>query len=413
MVVMESPARYRWVALGLAFVGNFSNGLAGQAVAPLAPLFQPELGLSKAEVGFFASAAYVGSWGVLLAGGSLTDRIGVRVVVALGQILGGIAMLSMATVGSFLQAVAVMVAVGLGKGVVAPGVTKAIVDWFPPTSRATVMGLKQTAVPAAGVVTGLTLPALALALGWRGAIAITGVLIFVGGIVTLVLYRDARPPGRRAGGTVGMRAGLGAMVRNRHIWTLGAIATLFSTTQLALLAHLPLYLKEVALVPLLPDEGSRVVAAGGYLALAQTGGVFARIMWGLVSDRLFHGRRLLVLSMVGALSAIMAPVVGYLGQGQPLWLWAIVALLCGASIVGWNGLYQALIAETAGRRLAATGVAFSMTMSEAGLVGGPPLFGFIVDLTGSYPTAWLFLGCLSALASLMAAASARQEKQLE
>src|SRR5450756_2900025 len=69
--------------LGVAFIVQFSNALATQGLAPLAPLFQPELGLSKSEVGLFSSIIYAGSWGVLIVAGSLCDRFGLRRLLSL------------------------------------------------------------------------------------------------------------------------------------------------------------------------------------------------------------------------------------------------------------------------------------------------------------------------------------------
>src|SRR5512146_1802509 len=128
---MEIISRYRWAILGLAFVSQFTGTLAAQSVPPLAPIFQSELGLSKLEIGFFASASFMGFWVVLLGAGYLTERFGVRKIMSMGQVVAGCVMLTMAFAGSFLQAVFVMFVVGLCRGMVHPGASKAIMDWFP------------------------------------------------------------------------------------------------------------------------------------------------------------------------------------------------------------------------------------------------------------------------------------------
>ena len=409
MAISDSVSRYRWVVLGLAFTGQMNNALASLAVAPLAPLFQPELGLTKAEVGFFSSAAYAGAWGILLVAGSMTDRVGVRTMMSAGQVATGLLMLAMGSVVSFAQAAAVMFAAGMGRGAVAPGVTKAILDWFPPKGRATAMGLKQAGVPVAGVLTASTLPAIGLVLGWRTAIALVGLLIVAGGALTASLYREAPNLPHTVARGYSPRSGLGEVLRNRALWVLSAVAVLFVTTQLALISYLALYLNDVVLPAAVPDEAARIVAAGGYLALCQTGGVFGRIFWSVVSDRLFQGRRLVVLSIIGSLAAVISVVVGYLAPGCPLWVLAAIVFAYGATAVGWNGLYQALIVETAGRRNAGTGVGLSMTLSQFGTVGGPLLFGFVVDTSGTYQTAWLLLACLSATGTLVSVLGARRE----
>ncbi|MHB8993133.1 MAG: MFS transporter [Chloroflexota bacterium] len=392
---MEIASRFRWTILGLAFVSQLTTTLAAQVVPPLAPLFQAELGLSKVEIGVFSSAAFAGSWGVLLVAGYLTERFGVRRMMSVGQTVAGAVMMTMALVGSFLQAVAVMFVVGLCRGMVHPGASKAIMDWFPARERATAMGVKQTGYPVAGILMAATLPALALALGWRYAIALMGFLIMAGGIGTAILYRDPASEGPVVKSRVSMRDGVGQLIRNPKLWVLAATALFLVTAQLALVAYLALYMSDVVLLSLLPDEGARIIAAGGFLALLQAGGVVGRVSWGMVSDRLFPERRMSLMATIGAVAGLMALVMGYLSSGLPLWLLAVAVFVYGGTALGWNGLYHALIVETAGQKHAAMGVGLCMTLTQAGTVGGPPLFGLVVDLTGSYQTAWLCLSCLS------------------
>lgn len=394
--------RYRWVILGLSFVAQLSNALSALAVAPLAPIFQPELGLSKTEVGFFASAAFAGATSVLLMSGTVTDRWGVRKMMSLGQVATGVLVLSMSMVTSFLHAVVVMFAAGLGRGAAAPGVTKSLVDWFPPTARGTAVGISQAAVPAAGILTASTLPALALAVGWRGAIGLVGVAILAGGVATAILYRRApweEAPTRKGGG----RSSFGAVMANRRMWLLGGVGPLFGAVQFSLNSYLALFFSEVVLVSMVPEMGPRVVAAGVFLALSHTGGIFSRVFWGMVSDRAFRGRRMAVLAVVGGLSALMSLVLAFLGPGHPAWLLAAIAFASGASVLGWQGLYMAVAAETAGPKNAGTGAGFCMTWTGFGLVAGPPLFGLVLDLTGSYQSAWLMLAGFAAVATLCTA----------
>ncbi len=122
---------YQWIVLALTFVAQTSNAITALAVAPLATIFQPELGLTKAEVGFFSSAAFAGSLSVLLVTGSLTDRFGVRKMMTVGQLVSGGFVLAMSAVVSFPQAVLVMLSAGLGRGATAPGITKAVIDQQP------------------------------------------------------------------------------------------------------------------------------------------------------------------------------------------------------------------------------------------------------------------------------------------
>ena len=268
---LATRMNYPWIALLLVFMGQLSAALANSVVAPLAPLFQPELGITKTQVGFFASAGYAGTWGVLLVAGSLADRYGVRAMVSIGQFLFGAFLLCMALTSDFTQALVVMLAVGVGRGIAVPSLSKGVADWFPIEQRGTAMGIKQTGVPVGGVITALTLPALGLAFGWRLAVAGVGIWILAAAIVTAVFYRDIPQPRGRSVPRPSARAGLSAVVRVRKIWFLSVVAICFLIAQTAMNAYLALFLGGVVLVDAFPDTASRVVAAGGFLAISQVG----------------------------------------------------------------------------------------------------------------------------------------------
>lgn len=408
---MDTVSRYRWVILTLTFVGQSSNALAGQAIAPLAPLFQPELGLTKSEVGFFSVAVYIGAWCVLLVSGLATDRLGVRRMVCLGQLVTGVLLVTMALVGSFFQALLVMFLAGMGRGLTAPGLSKAIMDWFPPNARGTAMGIKQTSVPIGGIITASTLPALGLAFGWRIAIAFAGVVIIANALVNAALYRDPSSPSQSSVRRPDMRVGLGEVIRSRPLWVVSLVAGVFSMVQVALQTYLALYFSEVVLVDSVPDEATRIVMAGGYLAFCQVGGVVARVFWGVISDRFFRNWRMAVLAIIGIVATLVSLPMALCGAGSPLWLMTAIVFVYGATVIGWGGLYLAMAVETAGKRHAGTGVGFSMTVMQFGNVAGAPAFGLIVDATGSYQPAWLFLGGLTALGTLLAVSTLGDRKR--
>jgi MFS transporter, ACS family, hexuronate transporter len=411
-VVKVALPRYRWVILIVTCVAQLSNGLAAQVVAPLAPIFQPELGISKVEIGFFSSAAFAGAWATLLIGGSLTDRFGIRRIMSLGQMVTGLFILLMSSAGSFVQAVSVMFIAGLGRGATAPGVTKGIVDWLPPRARATGLGLNQAMVPLAGILAALVLPGLALSIGWRSAIAAIGFAILAGGMTTVLLYRDSHAVASSRSSAAGPRPSVREVLKNRRLWLVALMGPLFGTIMLATITYLALFFKEVVLVSTFEDEPSRIVAAGGFLAAFQAGGMFARVAWGLVSDRLFCGQRMPVMAIIGVLSGVMALVLANLQEGLPVWLLTVIVLVCGAAAVGWGGLYLTAAAEASGPASAGTAVGFCMTLMQVGNIGGPPTFGLILDLTGSYRLAWLFLLVPSLLVAGLAMVMARTEKRL-
>src|SRR5262245_20777706 len=132
--------------------------------------------------------------------------------------------------------------------------------------------------------------------------------------------------------------------------------------------------------------------------MAQVGGTIGRLGWGVISDRVFDGRRRPGMGVNAVLGAsaylVFASGVALHGPGA-----VVTAVVAGRRAFGWVGLYLALAAEVGGPRYAGllTGVAVSFAWS--GVLVGPPLFGLMLQATGAYRRPWLLL----ALTSLAAA----------
>jgi sugar phosphate permease len=347
-----------------------------------------------------------------LVAGTLTDRHGVRGMMSIGQVMFGLVLLAMVFTTTFAQALTVMLLMGVGRGVVLPSLSKGVSDWFPPNQRGTAMGVKQTGMPVGGLIASITLPAVGLAFGWRVAIAGVGIWILASAALTSILYRDAPVAGGKPARRAGMLAGISTVVRIRILWTLSLVSILYLITQTALMAHLALFLGEKVLVEAFPDTASRVVAAGAFLGISQAGSSFGRIFWGVVSDRVAKGRRIPVMAGIGILTALCSLATATLSISTPLWVVAFVVFAYGANALGWNGLFQALLTERVDRKYAATGVGFGMTLAQAGTVFGPPLFGFVVDTSGSYPVAWVFLSAMCFLGVVLCLFHVAEEKQV-
>ena len=111
--------------------------------------------------------------------------------------------------------------------------------------------------------------------------------------------------------------------------------------------------------------------------------------------------------MVVATGALLGLVL--LPSGTPAPVLATVILLYGASGLAPSGLYYTLATEQAGRDTQGLGAGLASTFLQLGGTATPPVFGALVDATGSYTAAWglLLLGLLGALGLLGPARSVR------
>ena len=75
--------------LALVTLAHALGALSVLSVAPLAPFLLESLQLTRAQVGLFVPAVYLGGVLMALPAGWLTDRLGVRATLALGQLVIG------------------------------------------------------------------------------------------------------------------------------------------------------------------------------------------------------------------------------------------------------------------------------------------------------------------------------------
>jgi cyanate permease len=151
------------------------------------------------------------------------------------------------------------------------------------------------------------------------------------------------------------------------------------------------------LVPLFAEEtlGLSPIAGGIAVALVALVAVVGRIVWSRYAEQ--SGAYRGSLFAMAGLSLIAAGLFFASGQIVVWLLWpAAIAIALGSS--SWNSVGMLAVMVEAG--VAATGRASGVVLFGflTGLGLGPPLFGAIVDSTGSYDLMWL----LSAAAAAMA-----------
>ncbi len=372
----------------LSLLVQTSVSFPNSSFSPLAPFLQGDLALSREQFGWLATAFYGAGVVTMLPAGTLADRFGVRPTFGLGLLIAGLGALVIAAGGDLAVVLAGAALCGVGNGIGLPPTTRAIMNWFPQRTRGIAMSIKQTGVALAGALMAWSLPTIALGWGRGGALAIVGALVLLSGLIAYGLYRD--PPGE-VGTTVQRGSpGFGAVLRHPPLVLLGLVGLFYGLVQLSLINFLVLYLKEYL--------GYAVVVAGLLLGWSQLAGAAGRVLWGAASDALFGGRRRLVLSLIGLLTALSTGALSLLSTEAPLPLVALIVVAIGLSAIGWNGVHMTFVAEIAGRQLSATAAALSLTLTYVGIMIGPPVFGRIVDTTGSYPDALRLLAALALVA---------------
>lgn len=375
-----------WRMLGLAVLAQMAVSIIIQGVPTLAPFLQADLGLTRAQVGLFNSALMAGSLLAMFGAGWVVDVKGERVALIGGNLVVGFFCLCVLGTHGFPAALAVFFAAGIGGAFPTPAGSKAVMGWFPLHQRGTAMGIRQTGIPAGGALAAAVLPAIALAAGWRVAVAAGGVACFLSAALCAFSYRN---PPAAADEDPALPASRRAPLRTlltRNVLLLGLAGAVLTLGQFTLITYLALYLKETRAIP--------VAISASLLVLAQLAGAAGRILWGVGSDRLFGRRRKPALLLANVLAALGALTLGWLPAATPLWLIAPLVVVYAFNTLGWHGSWISLLVETAGSGQQGRTVGLGMSLMYPGIICLPPLFGWFVDRTHSWPWAWTLLAGL-------------------
>jgi MFS family permease len=355
-----------------------------------ATLAAPEIGVNAHAIGLYTSLVYAAACLSAAASGGPLRRYGAIRLSQLCLVLcaAGLALAATASLPLVLGGALVL---GLGYGPVTPASSHLLIRQTPPERRALVFSIKQTGVPVGGALAGLLVPALVVALGWKGAALAAAALNLGAALAVQPLRRaldsDADPTAR---GERGVLTAIRLVLAEPRLRRLALASLAFSAMQLCFSAFVVTFLSE--------RVGLTLIAAGAVMATAQAAAIGGRILWGWVADRFVATRQLL-----GALGLVMAASAAALSLVMPGWPIAAIAAVTatlGASGLGWNGIYLAEVATLApaGKAGMVTGGALSLTF--LGIVVGPALFSAVVGASGSYRLAFLAASCCAAIAAV-------------
>jgi MFS family permease len=348
----------------------------------MAPVVVRDLGVAPSTIGWFIATVYLGSMIGSASASGWMARVGpirmsqiglLACLVGLG--LAASALLPLVLLGAFV--------IGLGYGPTTPASSLILVRSSPQSLISLTFSIKQTGVPAGGAIAGALVPALVLALGWRGSAIAIGI-----GCLALALaiepWRARYDYGLNPRASVSVRtflAPVALVLRDEKLRQMAITSFIYGGVQITLVTYLVTFLTESFALTL--------VVAGFVMAVSQVASIGGRILWGLLADRVFRRRTMLGLLGLGMGLSAIATLAS--GPGWPQWALFLFASVFGATAVGWNGVYLAEVARLApGRVGEATGGCLFFTF--LGVVVTPPAFNAALALSANYAAAYAVFG---------------------
>lgn len=364
-----------WWPLLLTLVIQAMVAMALLTLPVIAPVVAQALQVSPALVGLYVSVTYAGAMVATLMGGATVARMGAirvsqwgLVLCAVGLVLCAVPWLPAMVLGAVL--------IGLGYGPITPASSHLLARTTPKAQMSLVFSIKQTGVPLGSMLAGAIVPPLALLIDWQLSMLVVAALCLVCAGVSQSL-RAELDSDRQA--DLHIRWGsliepIRMVLAHRALLTMAACSFMFSMVQLSLTTYLVTFLHD--------DLSYGLVAAGLALSVTQLGGIGGRVAWGYVADRWLGPRRMLLL--LASMMAVCALASAFLTTDTPHGLVIAILVGFGASAIGWNGVYLAEVARRAPPGMASMATGGTLAFTFLGVVLGPPMFGALSGLFGTY-----------------------------
>lgn len=373
-----------WKMLGILFIVQMLIALVGRSLAPFSPLFEEDLSLSKAQIGMLPAALFLGQALISVHAGYFVDRIGTKnMMIILSICLGtSFALLSLS---AFYPLILFLIMIGgFGYGAMHPASNRGVILWFPIRRRGTAMGIKQMGITTGSAMAALILLPMATQWGWRPVLLFASILLIIIAAIAFKFYEDPLSPKSKVKNHTSnnMLSSVGLLLKNRLYLMVSTSAMALNGSQMILNTYIVLFTYEIHAIPL--------VSAGLLLVISEVGGSIGRIVWGIVSDIVFRGYRVIVLTIIAITSSLSALTLFLLPEGTAFGVFIPIVFIFGFCISGFNGIWMNAVTEYVPENLVGSASGFSIMLGSWGVIIGPPLFGLIVDLS-SYHIGWLIL----------------------
>ncbi|WP_426323288.1 MFS transporter [Pseudoduganella sp. R-43] len=413
--------RTRWTILAMLFAITTINYADRATISIAGPEIKKELGLSAVQMGFIFSAF---AWSYVVAqlpGGWLLDRFGSKITYFFSIFLWSAFTLFTGAAGFFAGGAAVAVLftlrmlVGAAEAPSFPGNSRIASAWFPTHERGLAAAVFNSAQYFATVLFAPIMGWLVHSYGWHSVFYVMGGLGIVMAFVWLkTIHGPKDHPGINADELRYIQEG-GALVdlesgnRGKQaaaVNTLACIRELLSNRML-----LGVYIGQYCIttltyffltwfpVYLVQERHMTILKAGFVASLPAIAGFLGGIFGGWLSDRLAKAGYSLSVSrkvpiVLGMLMSMSMIACNYL-QADTLVV-AVMSLAFfgkGVGALGW-----AVVSDTSPKEAGGLSGALFNTFGNSAGITTPIVIGYIVEATGSFAGALVFVGANAALA---------------
>ncbi|MBE7160646.1 MAG: MFS transporter [Williamsia herbipolensis] len=377
----------RWAMLAASVLGAMATTCAVSGAGFLIPALHTDEGLSIAAASTLATAPTVGLMVSIIPWGAALDRFGERRILLISLVLTVLATAASVTVAAvglgYVALAATLVAGGVVSAATNGASGRIVVGWFPPHSRGTAMGVRQTAQPLGIGLCALTIPVLGADHGITAGLIVPLAAAVVALVAVAVCVVD--PP--RATSTPGSVAeGENPYRTSSFLPRVHAVSVLLVIPQSTLWTFSSAWL--------IVGHHWSPASSGVVVTAAQFLGAAGRIAAGRWSD--VWGSRMRPIRVIALAAAAMSMLLALTDWlSSPI---AVVLMVVATVVtVADNGLAFTGIAEYAGPRWSGRALAVQNTGQFLATAVATPALGAVIGAFG-FPAAFLAMAIAPAVA---------------
>lgn len=186
--MQTTMGRYRWTICSLLFFATTINYLDRQVISLLKPYLEIKFKWTEGDYSHIVMAFQV-SYGVgMIFIGRFIDRVGTKLGYAVSTLAWSLAAIGHALAQSTFGFGIARAALGISEAGNFPAAIKTVSEWFPKKERAYATGIFNSGTNIGAIIAPLTVPWIAVKLGWQWAFILTGAVGFIWIILWVFIY---------------------------------------------------------------------------------------------------------------------------------------------------------------------------------------------------------------------------------
>ena len=418
----DKPTRYRWVVMGTIFAAYVVCMADRANIGAVLPFIKEEFHIDNFTIGAISSFFFLGYAVSQIPAGLIMGKRGTRAVVSMAILAFSVVTLLMGFTTGAVMLLALRLLLGLTEGPAPVGMTSTVNAWFPPREKGTATGLYIASTQFAPIIVPAIVIGIATTQGWRWVFIWFAIPGFIMAAVWWFIVRNRPEQSKRVNAAelahiydtsedptkkkvtfrsipwldklirlkdVDTLDTNGKVLKSWNVWGDTLAYFFMNNVNYGLLTWVPLYLVQA--------RGINLAGVAFIAAAPAVGGLIGAMLGGVVSDRIFQGRRKPQMIITAFFAAVMIVVVINAPNNIP----AIVASLIATGFflnIGWPMFTAYPMGLTNNKTYP---FAISLINSGGNLGGffAPIIVGILLDQTsGNYSVAFSYFAIVLVIA---------------